>query len=44
MRLRAEARLCARCGWLMPCPRKNTVLCVDCREVLTRAERALWAA
>ena len=44
MRRRNEARPCSRCGWLMPCPRKNTVLCVDCKEVLTGAERLLWAA
>lgn len=39
-----ESRDCVRCGVLMHCPRKATVLCVDCRELLTKTERLVWAA
>ena len=36
-------RACVRCGHVREA-RKRSVLCADCRDSLTPAERRLWAA
>lgn len=35
---------CARCGLVRGAGGNSAVLCRDCRDVLTKQERALWAA
>jgi DNA-directed RNA polymerase subunit RPC12/RpoP len=34
---------CARCGIDRKPSRKTSVVCADCREVLTPQERKIWA-